>query len=337
MRGPGILFFVLLMLSVASEGGDYHVTDKLTCSDCHSMHHSQEHTYEGTFGQGTPSLSAEPNEFLLRQPETQLCLACHDGQNFAPDVKEGNTIPSGGTDYVRAAGALTHDSSTSGDYSTANGHTLSTSDVEIPSSGGDIVSGGLKCRSCHDTHGNGNYRNLLKRPGTASEDINVTYKTGSYDQDNDHQAIQQSSASSDISVHYKVENIKYRRYADGSNHGLSKWCRGCHDEYDVSHLPAPPTICGAKPLDPPREFDSYYSQESKTPRWFDSMSSRVPVISASAALGTSSDSDNLVFCGSCHKGHGSTHPDGRIWDNRTSSTLEDGSSWNDTCDQCHVP
>jgi hypothetical protein len=70
--------------------------------------------------------------------------------------------------------------------------------------------------------------------------------------------------------------------------------------------------------------------------WFSALASRVPVVSASGTVpGTSGTSDTQVFCGTCHKAHGSTNPKGLIYDDETTATPEDGTSQMQTCQQCH--
>ncbi len=70
--------------------------------------------------------------------------------------------------------------------------------------------------------------------------------------------------------------------------------------------------------------------------WFGGLGSRVPVVSPSGVLpGTSAGSDNEVFCGTCHKAHGSAHRYGLIWDNAAIVQPEDGTAVMDTCQQCH--
>jgi len=70
--------------------------------------------------------------------------------------------------------------------------------------------------------------------------------------------------------------------------------------------------------------------------WFTLAQSFVPVVSSSETIpGGAATSDNQPFCGSCHKAHGSTHRAGLIWDDPTTSALEDGSSAMQTCQACH--
>jgi predicted CXXCH cytochrome family protein len=74
------------------------------------------------------------------------------------------------------------------------------------------------------------------------------------------------------------------------------------------------------------------SHSNYTSYWNSARSSRVQVMSNT---GTVPAVDNTPSCMSCHKAHGSTHPDGLIWDNSTTATLEDGTYLRDTCQQCH--
>ena len=76
------------------------------------MHNSQSHQYKsGDPDQGTGNLPGSeqadmggsgPNEHLLRNSGSDLCLSCHNEQTFAPDVLGANT----GT-HIRQAGGLT--------------------------------------------------------------------------------------------------------------------------------------------------------------------------------------------------------------------------------------
>ena len=94
-----------------------------------------------------------------------MCLGCHDGQAWAPDVFEGHT-----NGYVRQAGAL-NELGGNGLYPAATGHTL---DSTRRAPGGTFTNAdGLKCTDCHSPHGrasrrlppaitNGGYRNLYR-------------------------------------------------------------------------------------------------------------------------------------------------------------------------------
>ncbi|HBO84839.1 MAG: hypothetical protein A2073_01205 [Deltaproteobacteria bacterium GWC2_42_11] len=312
-----LLFFAIPYLVGA---GDYHKDDTLRCTDCHTMHFSEENVQAkiNLIGTDVPALSGGPNSHLLRQPLADICLACHNGRTFAPDVKGANV-----NDYIRAGGAITDGSA---EYQYANGHTMGYTGA-TPFGDWSVSEQGLQCNDCHSTHGNGSYRNLTTKPGN-STNITVTYRTGAYDPLNNNEAVQEA-ATSPMSARYAVSNIKYRRYLEGSNYGLSKWCAGCHDSYLGSGTQ------GCRFDDPPDTMYTYYGGSG---RWFNAaIKSRVPVVSPGNNIpgDPPSTSDNRPFCGTCHKAHGSTHADGLIWDNRLTSVIEDGADMNDTCYQCH--
>ena len=114
------------------------------------MHYSQQHDYDGNPGanNGTggglayspkqATLGNGPNEYLLRNVASDLCLSCHDNQDFAPDVLGANT----GT-HVRQAGGLNKIGYT-GAYAEYKGHTLGTEHPNVP---------GSSCLNCHPAHG----------------------------------------------------------------------------------------------------------------------------------------------------------------------------------------
>lgn len=287
--------------------GDYHVGPSLICSDCHVMHFSETHTYGGVTGQQEfPTLTTGPNPYLLRRPQdsSQICLACHDERTDAPDVLGVNSTGI----FLRGAGQL--NSSKDPPEIQGSGHTIG-SMAPAPGAGtqwNGNGSMGLLCSHCHATHGNSYYRNLVTNPGN-STGIMITYVTGNtYDGVS---AVQQLTKSP-ITEQYKVENIRYLQTANG----LSVWCGGCHDYTTSFHHPYDQSI----PISDPGF------------RWDTDHASRLRVVSVTQTI---PGADNKVFCLTCHKAHGSAHSKGELWDDMTTTALEDGTSMNDTCVQCH--
>ena len=326
--GSLLVVFGLTSFAVA---GDFHTTTSLACSDCHVMHYSETHTYTGAATPDPLLASGGPFPKLLKNSSSQLCLACHDGKTDAPDVLGSNT----GT-YVQAAGQL----NVNGDGNEGTGHTIS-STAAPP--GGSWTNPGLQCTHCHDKHGNGYYRNLLPNPGAATGKT-VTYMTGSAYTGT--AAIQQL-ASSPMATHYAASNILYRQtQIANSDFGLSEWCGGCHGDYHggggAFNIGGSPTgDTGASPWlrHPTRDVtmaEGVTNRHADSTHWFSSLLSRIPVVSPSGTIpGTASSSDNEVFCGSCHKAHGSPNRKGLIFDNETTAATEDGTALNQTCQQCH--
>jgi hypothetical protein len=52
-------------------------------------------------------------------------------------------------------------------------------------------------------------------------------------------------------------------------------------------------------------------------------------------VGSGAGSDNQVFCGTCHKAHGSSRRYGLIWDDPATAEPEDGTAQMESCQQCH--
>jgi hypothetical protein len=162
----------LLASAGVASAGTYHVGKYLLCYDCHSMHGSQSHGYGSANALASPGpASAQLGgdwqfaqgtvfQHLLKGAESDSCLACHDGKNFAPDVVGANANA-----YPRSGGAIA-DGSTG--HETFKGHTLSAGSVTPP--GGTAMASGLRCFDCHIQHGMANsYRNLGTRSDTNTQ------------------------------------------------------------------------------------------------------------------------------------------------------------------------
>lgn len=328
----GALLWVLVDCA-GLEAGDFHTAGSLACSDCHTMHYSESHLLSGAPGPDPVLAPGGPFPHLLKASQSQLCLACHDGRVDVPDVRGAH---SGG--YTRSAGQL--NVLGDGPAVEGTGHTMG-STAAPP--GGTWSNPGLACQHCHDKHGNAYYRNLLPNPGTATGKF-VTFVTGAIYTGT---AAVQQLASGPMATHYAAANVLYRQTAVGStDFGLSEWCSGCHGAY---HGPGGSgTMGGALGGDagaapwlrhPTRDVtmaQAVANQRVNGTHWFSSLSSRVPVVSPSGTIpGAPATSDNQVFCGSCHKAHGSTNPKGLIFDDDATAGAEDGTLMRQTCQQCH--
>jgi len=336
--GLGAVALASLSLWPAGQAGDHHQIGSLVCSDCHVMHYSESHTLSGPVPPSVPLGTGGPFPRLLRQSASQLCLACHDGRADAPDVYGVNAGV-----YLRAAGAVNR-TGDGGEYAEQDGHTIGSTSTAPGGTWTGNQAAGLECRHCHDVHGNRYYRNLTPNPGTATGKF-VTYMTGATYTGTS--AIQQV-AGSPLSTQYAVGNIRYRQTLVGaSDFGLSEWCSGCHGKYhgfggssNLGGSPTGDTNTGNPWIrHPTRDVtmaNGVTNRHVDGSHWFSPLASRVPVVSPSGNIpGTPGGSDNQVFCGSCHKAHGSSHRAGLLFDDDATGTLEDGVSLTLTCQQCH--
>jgi hypothetical protein len=263
---------------------------------------------------------------------------CHDGRTDAPDVLGANAGA-----YIRAAGALNRAGDT-GEYAASYGHSLGSTDAAPGGAWTGNQAGGLECKHCHAIHGNQYYRNLTPEPGTATGKFVTFLNSATY---SGTAAIQQI-AITPLSTHYAVGNIRYRQaQVGGSDFGLSEWCSGCHGSYhgiggsgNLGGSPSGDTNSGRPWLrHPARDMTMAMGVTNKhvdSSHWFSSLASRVPVVSPSGMIpGTAGTSDNQVFCGSCHKAHGSNRRAGLIFDDETTAIPEDGTLLVQMCQQCH--
>ncbi|MBI2528387.1 MAG: hypothetical protein HYV93_20695 [Candidatus Rokubacteria bacterium] len=337
MRAPSLLAAVIAAALVSPvpllHAGDFHHLGSLVCSDCHVIHYSETHLQSGAPGPDPLLAPGGPFPYLLKSGQGQLCLACHDGRADIADVRGAHT----GT-YDRAAGQL----NVLGDGAAVEGTGHTIGSTATPP-GGTSAPSGLQCRHCHATHGNAYYRNLVPNPGGATGKY-VTYVSGgSYSGT----AAVQQLATAPMASHYATSNILYRRSVVGTTDlGLSEWCGGCHRDFHGAGGAAnmggsASGDAGAAPWlrHPTRDVtmaEAAANGRVNATHWFSTLASRVPVVSPGGSIpGAAGTSDNEVFCGSCHKAHGSTNRKGLIFDDETTAAPGDGSQQRDTCQQCH--
>ena len=245
--------------------GDWHKEPNNVCTDCHTQHNSENGQPMRTDNNPTPAA-----HLLLRATAQDLCLSCHDGSK--PGIPNVVSAGSGTVDWAGGTFPLT-DQATS-----TTSHHLSASTPEVPPGG--TIAMIVTCTTCHDPHGNNNYRNLRPDP-TRTNLAPVTVMT----------AQTLTANGSNASQVYVYNNIFYQQ-------GISAWCGQCHGATDpgTGH-PVDLQIFKAKNAD--------YSQ------WITTNLPRVPVNSPTDNVIPSKD--DQVNCLSCHKAHGSTNPNTLIY------------------------
>lgn len=327
-------------------GGDFHFGATLVCSDCHVMHYSQSHGYnpDGT-GFWTP-LAGGPHGLLLRQDINDLCLACHDGSAFAPDVKHASS-----NGYVRQAGAL--NDGTDGAYPDASGHTLGSTATAPGSNPAWSNPDGLGCTNCHQPHGAGflgapgSYRNLGGFGTGSGLAPQITYTRGDVEGANPLSAWVHEDASSGTSVtHYGFSAITFNEpvltesaYAD--------FCKSCHTDF---HGAVGGGEIGGSGT-PPEHFDRHPNLTvnigalgggHSSMGVFTGHTNQVQVMSPTGQKAGGYDGTDTGLtpsCFSCHKGHGNKNAFGIIHMAGSGTITEegdDGTAVRDACKQCHV-
>lgn len=343
----GVVLAVAAMATVAY-AGDYHFGVDLVCQDCHVMHYSQSHGYNPNGGGIYVQPGAGgPFHYLLRDDINDLCLACHDGQPFAPDVFESHS-----NGYVRQAGAL-NELGGNGLYPEATGHTLNSTDL---APGGTFANAdGLNCADCHSVHGRasglpvayaaqGGYRNLF-RSGTAS----ISYTRGDVEGANDLGAWVYEDASGGVNAqHYGYTGITFNE-PDQTASAYATFCKSCHTDFHGAV--GGPEIGGVG--SPAEEFVRHPSAGQNIGALggghsaLTQLTGRGNNVQVMSPLGQKAgvaggydgtDTGLTMSCMSCHKAHGNQNAFGLIYMLGTGTITEQGDDGTDArnlCRQCH--
>lgn len=314
------LIGAVVVLAAPAIAGEYHNSGQLVCSDCHTMHASKD-------GQ-----TWAPTEGLLKYSSTNaLCLSCHDGTDTsAPDVIASGTASAPNktvsTPYINKFGSS--GGFFQSDYQSAPnpaGHDILQASVTAP--GGGPTLSGMNCATCHEPHGNDNYRNLVANPGGTTTSVSV--RLGQDVIEN----IAVNAQSPNPSTAYDSGNVAYI-HNTSPNTGLSTWCASCHPNFHEN-------VPNKHKSD---EAISYTHWTQGTGIGFgtdiEDGTAGIPRVRFEAAAGTTAfsgatsvSSSNRVVCVSCHKAHGSKYDSCLVWPYYTQN--ETGKDRTAACGQCH--
>lgn len=293
----------------------YHNGATLLCGDCHISHAEQQHDYTGA----KITTSGSTSSGLLKGGGiNELCLSCHDGKAGIPDVV-GPDI-NGLKD--RSAGMFQNPGENSWKgHSLALGERTSSSCDKCHSTG----RAELVCTDCHSPHGNKRPRNLRW-----ASDPGIEPQFGLF-----------VSSSATGMAKYEASNVAYGTTDDDMLREVSNMCVDCHHNFSGSDA------IGGGPTGGHIRHPSYDSERmsintlaktsSISQHWMNGTGSgfeidRVRFLTVGARDFTSASTvnspSNGVFCLSCHKAHGSSHPFGMAWDTTGGTSIKG-------CGQCH--
>jgi len=320
-----------MMLQVGE--GTFHNGETLLCSQCHSMHASQQHPHDGQqqpdpWGPFPQNFTPAPKLLKASDP-VSLCLTCHDNVAGVPDVIGADV--NGLAD--RSAGYF----DTPGDDN-PRGHKLGFGLDTSPGFalcmrchfGGTFETAAVSCIDCHNPHGNQRARNLQWASDPGGEP-----QFGLF-----------ISPAATGMARYETANVGHGTTNDNSLREVSNMCNDCHHVFtgDTYNDPDGDGIHSRHPSydSEPGSTNNIAQGELKgstAPAHWDNgtgagflSTARLRFVNSPAtdfaSTQTVDATVNGVFCLSCHKAHGGMRSFALLWDPASGINGEG-------CDQCH--
>ena len=335
---------------IAAPALAFHDQGVADCGGCHTMHNSQD-------GVLVDPAHANGNAWLLKEATpSDVCLDCHaeehlggvfadDVLNPAPMKGAGNFIfllednlndGHGGGD-VDSLGAWVNaiPGDAAGHNLNAPGHGLAPDNTLTKAPGGTFPASVLGCSSCHDPHGNTDFR-MLYGAGRVVQDGVATFTNP-------------APTAVGLSVFAGTESNSNHTAYQG---GMSAWCGNCHGDFHAngtklvhpSGVAMGQTIATTYGL-----YNGTADQQGGTAAtsYLAAVPFEDPANTVSSTAGPSASSQ--VACITCHRAHASSAPDAGRWDFNVTFLDEDGvlsgsyaipDPYNDVnqrslCNKCH--
>ena len=292
----------------------FHDEGVARCSGCHTMHNSQNNA-------PVDPNSPNGNQYLLKDATpSDVCLSCHTtshGAQFRGTPLVPGALSAGGNFIFLTAANLndgrsgTYGGNTAGHNIVAPGFALAADGTNLTAPGGGtnpFPSTALGCSSCHDPHGNTNFR-MLYGVGTIQDGL-FTFAN-----------------PAPIAVGYTIDTIG----ATNTNHtayqsGMSEWCGNCHGDFHNSprnYHPSGVAIGG----DIAAVYNRYngtsdQSGGSYANAYLEAVPFEDPGMTPTATNGPTAAS--RVMCLTCHRAHASSAPDAGRWDFIVGVLQDDG-------------
>ncbi len=200
----------------------FHDGGVSACNGCHVMHNSEE---------GQEVVIGGAGDYLLRaETASDLCLSCHatslgsvlgsDPLAPPPEMGAGNFVFLLEDNLNDGADGVTNpiNGDAAGHNINAPAHGIGADGTVAFSPGGSYPSHSLGCTSCHDPHGNGNFRMLRDAGPGLSWEPTFSYAAP-------------TGIGLDIESAVTESNASHSAY----NSGMSRWCGNCHQDYLSRH------------------------------------------------------------------------------------------------------
>lgn len=339
MKMKKTLALVFALALVASPALAFHDGGVAHCNGCHTMHNS----VDGVLVDAAHPLG---NAYLLKAGNaSDVCLGCHasrSGAVFGTDPLAPPTEKGAGNfvflleDNINDGyrGATTPIPGYAAGHSVV-GNGLGPDPVLTTAPGGNFPSSALGCSSCHDPHGNANFR-MLYGPGAVQDGL-ATFTNA-------------APIAEGISLSGTEAQDSHTAYISG----MSAWCGNCHGNFHdeaggrLIH-PSGSAIGGTIAT----AYNLYNGTANQTGgAAATAYLAQVPFEdAANTTVSTAGPTaSSQVACITCHRAHATSAPDAGRWDFNVTLLHEDGvesgsyqipdpytdMNQRSLCNKCHV-
>jgi len=309
-----IMAAAMIALALGGNALAFHDGGVAYCAGCHTMHNSQD---------GSPIASAQyGGHLLLQQDSSSTCLRCHadygqlSGMGGENSPLPGTGYGSGGDFYwlkrTFTWSAHGHESSSTGD---SHGHNIVAGDFGLPmgdqtpgmgTAPGGSYNGDLSCASCHDPHGNTNFRMLRDAPYDGANFRTVPVAQG-------------TSRRTIAGTTGAVTDSNHTAFLKD----MSEWCAGCHTTFINGVGARMHPADHAMSTDYVNQYNQYVSSAnpeggSQATAYNELVPFQLGASKSESDLNTQSTEGPLgsgeVMCLSCHRAHASAFQDAGRWD-----------------------
>ncbi|RJP72412.1 MAG: hypothetical protein C4532_06030 [Candidatus Abyssobacteria bacterium SURF_17] len=298
---------LLFMVGYSTAAMAFHDAGVARCAGCHTMHNSQG-------GVAVDLDSPTGNAYLLKDATpSDTCLMCHAA--YGQKSADGQTLGPGGDFYWVTTDVTYSSHGTVTVYAREHGHNLDApgngiveDSVLTSAPGGDYDSTYMGCNSCHDPHGNMNFRMLYGAGDTAAN------YPGDYSFSNAAPVATGNSRRTGIADTGAEKTGQHTAYVSG----MSDWCANCH-----SGMHSGMTASLVHPTDETLgsdlsvNYNAYVTTSDMTSGAY--ATSYLPLIPFEDAANTTTSTTGTtaaskVMCLTCHRAHASPYPDAGRWD-----------------------
>ena len=326
MRSLRFGWLLAVALAAAPVSGAFH-EQAVNCGSCHVTHNSVD---------GVPVVPGPGNDHqLLAENPSDVCLLCHaqgagavlglDPLMPPPEKGGGNFVFLSEDNVNDAAGGMLDPipGFTAGHNLVAPGHGLAADPRHVTAPGGTFPASELGCTSCHDPHGNGNFRLLYGTGPVQGGLASFAYP---------------APIAEGIDLEIGQESVtNHTAY----HNGISDWCANCHGRFhdDGGMLLDPYGQPFDHPSDEPlgsdraTRYNEYNGDADPTGGTFAvAYLPEVPFEDPATAIDSRSGPTigSRVMCLTCHRAHATSSPFAGRWDLRVDLLAEDGAqsgSW----------